>query len=303
MSTSRGSGSKPILTIAIPTYNRANILDKQLAWAVGAIAGRWDQVELIVSDNSSPDQTPEVCRTWQQQTEGRLRVFRQPRNVGLPRNAIFCIQQATGEFIWLVSDDDEIADHTLDWLLALLSHHRDDRLSIVHFNLTIRRGDGAPVHERVHPFYQDRYSDPGIPLFEECSKFADISMILSSSVYRLQVARAAVERWPGMAENLAFPTYLTGYTAAHGAMLVRAEPSLACIEDSSSFIPFGPLVDYHDVPEVYWRLSQEGYSAKLVRPKILGRMLVFKFIARYPFQFIRSLKFYAGAFRMRAHQS
>lgn len=294
---------QPILTIAIPTYNRASILDKQLEWAVNAIAGRWDQVELIVSDNGSPDKTPSVCQAWHQKTEGRLRVFRQSQNVGLPRNAIFCIQQARGEFIWLVSDDDEIADHTLDWLLARLSDHRGDSLSLIHFNLTIRKDNGVLAHERVHPFHQDRYSDPGIPLFEECSKFADISMILSSSVYRLHVARAAIARWPGMAENLAFPTYLAGYAAAHGAMLVRAEPSLVCIEDSSSFIPFGPLVDYHDVPEVYWHLSQEGYSTKLVRPKILGRLLVFKFIARYPLQFIRALKFYASAFRMKAHQS
>ena len=32
--------TQPRLTIAIPTYNRAKQLDRQLNWAVNAIAGR-----------------------------------------------------------------------------------------------------------------------------------------------------------------------------------------------------------------------------------------------------------------------
>ncbi len=291
---------QPLLTIAIPTYNRENILDKQLAWAVNAIGDRWEKIELIVSDNGSPDHTPNVCQKWHQETQGRLRVFRQPQNMGLPRNAAFCIQEAQGEFIWLVSDDDIIADHTLDWLIDLLSNSTTRaNLSLVHFNLTIQRQDGSFAHERVHPFFEDRHSDPGRPLFEECSKLADISMILSSSAYRSQVAREAVAKWPGMARNLAFPTYLAGYAAAHGAMIVRAQPSLVCIQDSSSFIPFGPIVDYYDVPEVYWLLSREGYSTKFIRPKILGRLVIFKFMLRYPHLFLSSLKFYLRAFRMK----
>lgn len=84
----------------------------------------------------------------------------------------------------------------------------------------------------------------------------------SSSVYQLRVAR-----WPGMARTLALPSYLAGCAAASRAMPVRLESSLVCIEDSSSFILFGPLMNYHDAPKVYRCLSQEGYSVKLVRPK------------------------------------
>jgi abequosyltransferase len=35
--------TQPKLTIAIPTYNRAQQLDRQLNWAVNAIAGRRDK--------------------------------------------------------------------------------------------------------------------------------------------------------------------------------------------------------------------------------------------------------------------
>ncbi|MDW8396485.1 MAG: hypothetical protein RMM31_09615, partial [Anaerolineae bacterium] len=201
---------------------------------------------------------------------------------------------------WLVSDDDEICEDTLDWLLGQLSDpERGNRLALIHLNVTIRERDGVIVHERVHPFYEDRYSDPGIPLFEVCSAFADVSMILSSSIYCAEVVREAVLRWAGMARNLAFPTYLAGYAAARGAMLLRATPSVTCLKDSSSFIPFGALIDYYDVPEVYWILSQERYSRKFIRSRILNRLLVFKFIAKYPAEFIKSLRFYIDAWRMK----
>ena len=40
-----------LLTIAIPTYNRAALLDKQLAWLATAIKGFESECEIIISDN------------------------------------------------------------------------------------------------------------------------------------------------------------------------------------------------------------------------------------------------------------
>lgn len=48
-----------ILTIAIPTYNRANYLKR----ALKSIAKQYDdRLEIIVSDNASLDDTEEVVR-------------------------------------------------------------------------------------------------------------------------------------------------------------------------------------------------------------------------------------------------
>ncbi len=46
-----------LLTIAIPTYNRAELLDKQLAWLAQAIQGFESDCEIFVSDNCSTDHT------------------------------------------------------------------------------------------------------------------------------------------------------------------------------------------------------------------------------------------------------
>ncbi len=49
-----------LLTIAIPTYNRAEYLDKQLGWLAEAIKGYESDCEILVSDNCSTDHNQSI---------------------------------------------------------------------------------------------------------------------------------------------------------------------------------------------------------------------------------------------------
>jgi len=53
-----------LLTIAIPTYNRADLLDKQLTWLSQAIKGFETECEILVSDNCSTDHTQSIINKW-----------------------------------------------------------------------------------------------------------------------------------------------------------------------------------------------------------------------------------------------
>ena len=48
----------PLLTIGIPTYNRAKFLRRLLEQLRTELAGLDGQVEVLVSDNASTDDTP-----------------------------------------------------------------------------------------------------------------------------------------------------------------------------------------------------------------------------------------------------
>jgi Glycosyl transferase family 2 len=48
-----------LLSIVIPTYNRAVELDRQLGWLAQEIKGYEQECEVFISDNCSTDQTPE----------------------------------------------------------------------------------------------------------------------------------------------------------------------------------------------------------------------------------------------------
>ncbi|MGC1784915.1 MAG: glycosyltransferase family 2 protein [Acidobacteriaceae bacterium] len=98
------------VTIGIPTINRSEL-------ALGAIHSALSQsyrdIEVIVSDDASTDDTVERIRELQ---DGRLVLFEQKRRLGLVGNFDFCLRHATGEFFLLLGDDDLLLPNAIEEL-------------------------------------------------------------------------------------------------------------------------------------------------------------------------------------------
>lgn len=92
------------MTVGIPTYNRAELVQR----AVGSALGQdHDALEVIVLDDASTDDTADVLEPWAER-EPRLRYVRQDRNVGHARNFQAALDRAEGEYFMWLSDDDWI---------------------------------------------------------------------------------------------------------------------------------------------------------------------------------------------------
>jgi glycosyltransferase involved in cell wall biosynthesis len=116
------NAERPLLTIAIPSYNRAGDLAELLAVLRPQLT-HLPQVEVLVSDNASTDGTAEVLGEAKgafAASGARLAVYRQPVNLGADGNFAFCYEQARGRFFWLCGDDDRIVPGALDEIMALL---------------------------------------------------------------------------------------------------------------------------------------------------------------------------------------
>src|SRR5437762_14022733 len=104
----------PLVTIAIPTFNRC-------AWlkdcVLSALAQTYRNFEIVVSDNASTDATQDVLREFQ---DPRLRVVKQPTNIGLIPNWNACLAAASGDFILFVADDDRISPRMLERCVGLV---------------------------------------------------------------------------------------------------------------------------------------------------------------------------------------
>jgi glycosyltransferase involved in cell wall biosynthesis len=93
----------PLVTIAIPTYNRA---DRFLGPAIECALGQtWQNLEIIVSDNCSTDGTTALVNSF---TDPRLRYVRQETNIGANNNFNYCVNNANGSYFLLFHDDDFI---------------------------------------------------------------------------------------------------------------------------------------------------------------------------------------------------
>ena len=124
-----------LLTIGVPTYNRAQLLDQQLAWLADAIKGYESECEIVISDNCSTDDTPEVIEKWRPAFgDAALQLNRNSENIGAIRNISHCINSATSKYVWTISDDDQIEARTVPYLLRLLTEHPDLTLVILNFS-------------------------------------------------------------------------------------------------------------------------------------------------------------------------
>jgi abequosyltransferase len=108
--------TRPLLTIAVPTYNRACCL-KELLSALASQLKDEPRVELIISDNASPDETPSLVQDFVAQGL-RVRYLRNSENIGGDANFLQCFEQARGRYVWLFSDDDLIIPGALAKILA-----------------------------------------------------------------------------------------------------------------------------------------------------------------------------------------
>ena len=101
------------VTIGVPVYNGAPFLDDCLR---SLINQTYRNIEIIISDNNSSDDTHEMCVKYSSM-DSRIRYVRQRTNIGSIKNFKFLAKQAKGEyFMWAGADD--ILD--LNWIESLL---------------------------------------------------------------------------------------------------------------------------------------------------------------------------------------
>lgn len=114
--------TRPLLTIAIPTYNRVGYLAELLGLLEPQLA-EFPQVELLICDNSSEDETPRLVAEVRERLAlagSGLDYYRHASNIGSDANFAFCYRQARGVFFWLCGDDDLILPGSLAAIVSRL---------------------------------------------------------------------------------------------------------------------------------------------------------------------------------------
>lgn len=92
----------PRVSIGLPVYNGENYVRAALD---GLLGQTFRDVEVIVCDNASTDQTESICREYAAR-DARVWYQRNPRNIGAVPNYNLTLQFARGEFFkWAAHDD------------------------------------------------------------------------------------------------------------------------------------------------------------------------------------------------------
>jgi acetyltransferase-like isoleucine patch superfamily enzyme/glycosyltransferase involved in cell wall biosynthesis len=110
-----------VLSICIPTYNRASFLQQTLASIVSQQAFiDSDEVEVVISDNCSPDETEAVAARFVAAWPGKVRYFRHDPGIPADENFAAVLSHGRGQFLKLHNDNLQIRDGSIAEIVKVI---------------------------------------------------------------------------------------------------------------------------------------------------------------------------------------
>lgn len=132
--------TKSILSICIATYNRAAYIGKTLESIISQIT---DEVEIVIVDGASTDNTEDVVRRYVQMY-GQIRYFRLSSKGGVDQDYCKAVEYAQGKMCWLFTDDDLLKPGAIHEVL----NHIHKEYSLILVNAEVMDKDLSRVLQR-----------------------------------------------------------------------------------------------------------------------------------------------------------
>ena len=147
--------SNPLVSIVLPTYNRAN-------WLAGSIESCLNQsyknIELIVVNDGSSDATEEIVQEFIEK-DNRVRYLKKP-NGGLPKALNHGFQYAKGKYFTWTSDDNLYDKDAIEIMVTALEKSVSSKL--VYCNYQLIDEDGTIIGVVSRPLADKIFKQPTI---------------------------------------------------------------------------------------------------------------------------------------------
>jgi len=112
--------SLPLVSIVIPAYN-PRFFDQAL---LSALAQTYENVEIIVCDDSPGDEIRDIVASFKEPAHP-VRYLKNSQRLGLQGNLLRCVEEAQGEFIKVLCDDDRLFAPSIALQAQALMDHAD----------------------------------------------------------------------------------------------------------------------------------------------------------------------------------
>jgi abequosyltransferase len=269
--------SRPVdrlLTIAIPTFNRPNFLNQQLAWLGKSIEGFQSECEIIISDDGSTDNTNDIINKWQPVFGNAIfRLHINSQNIGPVRNIARCISLATSKYVWVVGDDDDLQEKTFAYVVKNLKENPELSLLILNYSIYYAP-EKKLVCDRYFPIKNEEVRSDGQVFLEHLianMQAAHGLGFITAVIYRTENVNAAISTWTDSVYNFEAPGYWSGFCGTRGSVKISKDVYLQYNCGMNSVPNNKKWFEHHysDLPQMYVKLMEVGYNKKLLRKLIL----------------------------------
>jgi len=131
---------RPLVTIGIPTYNRAS---GRLGAALDcALDQTYENIEIVVADNCSTDNTEEVVESY---NNDKIQYIRHESNIGPINNFNSCLDYANGDYFLLFHDDDAIDKDFIECCINAVKGH--ENVGLIRTGIRLIDGEDNVIRE------------------------------------------------------------------------------------------------------------------------------------------------------------
>ena len=243
----------PILSICIATYNRASFIGDTLDSIIPQLD---DDVELLVVDGNSTDNTEDVVREYIQK-ESRIRYVRLSAKGGVDQDYDKSVELSHGEYCWLFTDDDLLKPGAVAAVKAAIKKGYD----LVVVNAEVRDRELSAILERRRIIMQDN----------KAYTSSNMEHLFIDALHYLSYIGAVVIRrsiWLGRERELYFGTEFVHVGVIFqkhlpGPALIIAEPYIIIRFGNGQWTPRSFDIWMFKWPKLVWSFKDISDESKL----------------------------------------
>ena len=174
-----------MLKIAIPTFNRANKLDKSLGELIGHINKLENKqlVSVFVSNSGSTDETQQVIEKYYkifEQNRIPFSSYRFHENCGFNASLLKCYENCTSDYIWFISDDDFVRNGAIEKIIDDVGKFNPN---VIYYNFN------QPPYDLQNPYIKETvmFEEFDLQKVQSIKKITDWPKLTSLVIKKLEV--------------------------------------------------------------------------------------------------------------------
>lgn len=278
------SDYNPLVSIVVITYNSCNYVLETLE---SAKMQTYRNIELIITDDGSTDETVKVCRNWLEKNQLRFvhtELLTVSENTGIPANCNRGYKVVKGEWIKGIAGDDALLPDCVKDYMDFIQGQPE--IEICHSSVEVYKETLDKEHFLWSEIRGKRLTLPSLSAHDQYKLLYRGSLsIMAPSVF---IKTDLIKQMGYFNEDFPFcedwPLWLKITHAGHkffflnkNTVKYRLSSVSACHVNTDCYIPMRE----NDIYEFFYKTYLEKESASLTKWKIGYRIKVFRFLEKH----------------------
>lgn len=273
----------PLVSIIVITYNSSKFVLETLE---SAKAQTYQNIELIISDDCSTDNTVEICRQWLEENKERfvrIELIAVGKNTGIPANCNRGIKVSTGEWVKMIAGDDALKNNCITENISVISKFRD--IEVLQTNLDYYQDSFEKSNYiksssvEVNPFFSElknaenqyRYLLYKNPI-NAPSVFIKKKLIINLGGYDEDIQLMEdLPLWIKATKNgnmISCDSVVTVNYRLHSKSVMKGDFKIMSIEFAKSLLIFSRKYKQNNVSNTHYYLYNLGLKLRIIQNKI-----------------------------------